>query len=190
MNARECVFRVHTYVYIYIYTYWCVFFFWFFFFFPRAFFRLPSRPFVYRRPPAMLEGYAQGGPGHWGSGTAVAGTWRGPHRGSLLATGGGSAESLSSSLKGMNGPSRLQALADTFWKHKDSAKAPCAAQASKLDQRATEAATTAARSRGGAERARARASRRRKSAASGLHRPPSSRARTTKRHRCERNNSG
>ena len=83
----------------------------------------------------MLEGYAQGGPGHWGSGTAVAGTWRGPHRGSLLATGGGSAESLSSSLKGMNGPSRLQALADTFWKHKDSAKAPCAAQASKLDQR-------------------------------------------------------
>ena len=86
----------------------------FFFFFPRAFFRLPSRPFVYRRPPAMLEGYAQGGPGHWGSGTAVAGTWRGPHRGSLLATGGGSAESLSSSLKGMNGPSRLQALADTF----------------------------------------------------------------------------
>ena len=44
----------------------------------------------------------------------------------------GGAESLSS------GPSRLQALAGTLWKLKESANTPSAARASTLDQRAME----------------------------------------------------
>ena len=70
------------------------------------------------------------------------------------------------------------------------AKALAAAKLKAADQRRTHAATHALRSKGDAERARQRARSRMNSAASGLHRPPSSRARTTRRQRGARRSSG
>ena len=65
-----------------------------------------------------------------------------------------------------------------------------AEKASKADQREVKAAMVAGRNGRGTARARQRARRRTNWEASGLQRPPTSSARTTSRHLCERINSG
>ena len=90
--------------------------------------------------------------------------------------------SLRSSLSSGGGPS-LFAVPCSGRESSVAAKALAAAKARRAVHRRTHAATQAPRSSGGADRARQRARSRTNWAASGLHRPPTSRARTTSRQR-------
>ena len=105
------------------------------------------------------------------------------------ARGGDSAESARTSLSKGDSPSTLAVLG-IGKESKLAAKDLAAATDNNPDHRPTKAAIVAARCRGRAARARARANNRTKLAASALQRPPTSMPRTTKRHRDARPNSG
>ena len=103
--------------------------------------------------------------------------------------GGASDESARTSLKRGASPSRFAVL-EMGRDSKLAAKERAAAMERSPDHRVTKAATQAARWVTAALRARARASKRMKAAASALQRPPTSRPSTTRRHRRASANSG
>ena len=105
------------------------------------------------------------------------------------ARGGDSAESARTSLSKGGSPPTLAVL-EIGRESKLAAKDLAAATGNNPDHRPTTAAMVAARYRGRAVRARARANNRTKLAASALQRPPTSMPRTIKRHRDARPNSG